>query len=526
MKNLRKIFLTLSLILTVVSIIISVYANTNSPDSHYVLYAAFECQPEPSDKVWTKEQLGIIDVLEYGNETHFWLHITVDLQKEPFPLQEEEPIFKYKNKFFRVSPFWVTPGSPAETAKLLQIPFLGVTVITWCITGVLYCKKKPENLALAGLVLLMTINFLNFPRVSASAAPRTDQLLVTKGSPYDTPCEPMPDNSTTDDYFNTTNPYAMGDPMDEVDDPEGDHPLYVLLFGDEEARAAIDWTACRYWFEKADEALIAEFGLDLRILGFEAWESNNGLVTMEELWYNLEENTAPHLGQWYDGEWWSNYADVIFGITAQNTPGDPYPIRGLAPPPKYIDQGRIFILLKWDSGWPWANDNLIQHEVSHLFYAPDHPKSYPDCCAMASHTHYQTFIWEDLHFWPVFSDVPCVLTSYIWCTTCHNLLSNYFNLYDNWNHMLVVRHGYPYAPRGKLSLLPKTYFIIAPDLITISVVSADPGYEFAYWLVDGQTKLASASITIFVDGKHTVAAYFQLVIKRGGGSKTALYETY
>jgi len=46
----------------------------------------------------------------------------------------------------------------------------------------------------------------------------------------------MPENYTTEDYLNTTNPYAdtIGplSPLDEVDDPEGANPIYALIFGD------------------------------------------------------------------------------------------------------------------------------------------------------------------------------------------------------------------------------------------------------------------------------------------------------
>lgn len=88
---------------------------------------------------------------------------------------------------------------------------------------------------------------------------------------------------------------------------------------------------------------------------------------------------------------------------------------------------------------------MAQHEISHLFYAVDH---YATCCIMASHTHYQTLIWED-KYWSVFAEVPCSLTSYFWCSACHDIIDTYKELYvyDPQSNILVVRIGptvYPY----------------------------------------------------------------------------------
>lgn len=93
------------------------------------------------------------------------------------------------------------------------------------------------------MLLLLAFTFQNVPRASKVSATGTEDLLVDYGLPEDVPREPMPENSTAEDYLNTTNPYSdFASPqgaLDEVDDPEGDHPVYVLIFGDEEERAII-----------------------------------------------------------------------------------------------------------------------------------------------------------------------------------------------------------------------------------------------------------------------------------------------
>jgi hypothetical protein len=88
------------------------------------------------------------------------------------------------------------------------------------------------------ILLLLALTFPSIPKVSATTA--EDLRRVTPALPDGVPREPMPENFTTEDYLNTTNPYsnlasAQG-ALDEVDDPEGSNPLYVLVFGDEEER--------------------------------------------------------------------------------------------------------------------------------------------------------------------------------------------------------------------------------------------------------------------------------------------------
>lgn len=253
--------------------------------------------------------------------------------------------------------------------------------------------------------------------------------------------EPLPTipENFTGDYLNTTNPQSnIVSPMsatDEIDDREGNHPLYVLVFGDEEERqnwrgfpgdefpfrSWIDWAKCQ--IERGDETLVT-FGIDIRILGFLEWNSDDSLTTMEDLWYDLESKTSQYLRQTYAGNGWSNYVDAIIGVTAQATPDEPN-IPGKSPGPAYLDQGRIFIVVKGQVYW--MDDNIVQHEISHLFYADDH---YFECCVMAGHKHSQTWIYEDGFLWWVFNDIPCTYTAYSWCAICANLINTNREMYQ------------------------------------------------------------------------------------------------
>lgn len=151
-----------------------------------------------------------------------------------------------------------------------------------------------------------------------------------------------PANDTVEDYLNTTNPYAQyseGGALSEIGQPEGCRPLYVLVFGDEEERATIryikwgwyvesyywdDWAAMQ--IERGDEALVAKFGIDIRILGFEEWDSDGNLI--DKLRYDDEDRLDLPPGEVIDLKFSTTFqgeiAYYIFGINGYNIKTD-YP---------------------------------------------------------------------------------------------------------------------------------------------------------------------------------------------------------
>jgi len=333
----------------------------------------------------------------------------------------------------------------------------------------------------------------------------------------------MPENFTTEDYLNTTNPYsnlasAQG-ALDEVDDPEGSNPLYVLVFGDEERRGmAFNWMEyATFQLERGDEALVANFGIDIRILGFLEWDSNDSIEYMDDpyewdLCDELLADKGHYLRTWYDGEWWSNYVDAIIGLTGQSTPADDPPTAGVAPSLNELNQGIIFVLLKW-LGY-WMDDNLVQHEVSHLYYAPDHPEPQPPapCCAMAYHPHFQSWIWEDGLWW-VFADIPCAYTAYSWCTNCHQTIQQNSGRYPLRTLTISASSG------GTTNPTPGTYIYGNGSSVTVTA-TAYTFYVFDYWLLDGSTYYQNP-ITVTMDSDHTLTAYFQY--SGGGGGCPYVY---
>ncbi|MDH5450831.1 MAG: hypothetical protein OEX77_08040 [Candidatus Bathyarchaeota archaeon] len=142
MKKIVQMALLSMAVLTVTYVSAVVYANADVGSNYYphryVLYAAFKYEADTPPTEWyAPEQLGIYDVIEYGQNGSSWLHIAVDKEREPFPLQSENPTFLYKDEFYTVSSFWVTPGLP-ENFKQWQIP-IGVALGTgWLFAGVLF----------------------------------------------------------------------------------------------------------------------------------------------------------------------------------------------------------------------------------------------------------------------------------------------------------------------------------------------------------------------------------------------------
>jgi hypothetical protein len=130
-------------VLTAIYASVVVYANVSS-NYDEVVYTAVRYESETPPAYWyTAEQLGIVEVIEYGENDSSWLHIRVDPEKEPFPLQHELPIFIYKDKFYQVSPLSATPSLP-ESVIQWQIPVGGALGAGWILSGVVTIKwRKP-----------------------------------------------------------------------------------------------------------------------------------------------------------------------------------------------------------------------------------------------------------------------------------------------------------------------------------------------------------------------------------------------
>jgi len=266
-------------------------------------------------------------------------------------------------------------------------------------------KKLAILLCLILLCPLITLAWTNSSKVSASMMP----LL---------PDELFKESNSTDETVGTTGI------SDEICKAEGANPVYVLVFGDEEERDVS--YICKFgWLmgwkdyaglqiERGDKALARDFGIDLRILDFLGWDSDDNKDTLSDLIVDLKEKTKHYIGTLYVGKYWWGYVDAIIGITTQYVTDS----AGRA----YL--GGNFAIIKWQTSFffdlSWADDNIVKHEVSHWFEAEDHKDG---CCLMATgHEHFQSIISEDGYYWLICENVVCGYTSNSWCTTCHNTI--------------------------------------------------------------------------------------------------------
>jgi hypothetical protein len=301
--------------------------------------------------------------------------------------------------------------------------------------------------------------------------------------------------------------------LEEVDQAESGHPLYVLVFGDEEERGVIrtigdghyTWDMyARLQIERGDESLVAKFGIDIRILGFLSWDSDDSKQWMDELWFDLENKTKQYLREPYHGEWWSNEVDAIIGITSQATPDDRRSGQSASPP--YLDQGKIYTLLRWQSYW--ADDNLVQHEISHLYYAPD---CLPDDCVMAdpSHKEWVSYILEDGFLFLILDNIPCCQAQNTWCPGCNSTIRQQAGRYP-----LQTLNIFVYPSGGWTDPRPDTYLYGNGTLVTVTAHATDYHHCFEKWLLDGVARFGNPITivmcrnTIFMTSKHDLGAHF------------------
>jgi hypothetical protein len=127
-----KACLALFAVLIVTYVRAVTYANTDSNSYgslRYVGYTADKYESDTPPAEWyTPEQLGICEICEYQDGA--WLAIGVDREREPFPLQEKQPIFMYKDKPYQVDAFWTTPAIGVTPTNIVAVvPGQGVVEI-------------------------------------------------------------------------------------------------------------------------------------------------------------------------------------------------------------------------------------------------------------------------------------------------------------------------------------------------------------------------------------------------------------
>lgn len=356
-------------------------------------------------------------------------------------------------------------------------------------------------------ILVAMLLLPTFTTTSTATTSTYYDLEAVPALPSTIPREPLPEDYVVDPELveNTTNPYAV-ESANEIVEEEGPYPIYVYLCIDEEesAKYPAESYAVLYalkQIERGDEALVANYGIDIRVLDYCKWESSDYLSYMGHLWQELHNFYGGLLGTWVNGKWWNGRVDAIIGITGQRT--SDY-CAGVASRPEHIDVGLSIVLLRWQAYW--SDDNLVQHEISHLFYANDHGYDDPECCAMAYHMHYLRFIWEDGKLFWVDCNVQCAYIRYFWCSRCINVMNIFSRLYvirATYQHTLILRQRELYNPLLLFSPIAQgVYGFTEPTPLEIS---ASPECSFASWRFNRQL-IPNNPIRIDVNGHCVLIA--------------------
>jgi len=228
----------------------------------------------------------------------------------------------------------------------------------------------------------------------------------------------------------TTNPYKdwyNGDPLNELTVTETYKRVDVVLALDEEAvdKWGIDYTV--RVVERADEALVHHYNIDLKIQEIITYESDDSIEWMnpdvaEYYGYpdapTLYEEAINMLQNRFDGE-----TEIIIAVTGQEVdPRDD--TAGLAPGYPIIRHNTL-VMVTFQVYF--FDDNLVQHEVAHCFCCDDHPEDVNVWCAMAR---YKELIYgwveeDGMYFGPYNSMVWRSILAYDWCEECDEKLRNY-----------------------------------------------------------------------------------------------------
>ena len=135
----------------------------------------------------------------------------------------------------------------------------------------------------------------------------------------------------------------------------------VVVAADEEFRSAHpnwkEWT--EYYIEHIDDYFIQEFGIDFVVVSFVEYVSNDSLTEPYDLFYEMQKKVD------------KNDANIVVAFSKQYTGR----IGGLGEL-----KGDDVIIFE-DS--PSYIDNVIQHELSHLFGALDHNRGITNYCVMS-----------------------------------------------------------------------------------------------------------------------------------------------
>jgi len=192
----------------------------------------------------------------------------------------------------------------------------------------------------------------------------------------------------------------------------------VLVAYDEEWESTAVWayaysarTLAHIIISSVSDRFYSEFYIDFYPIAYVFWDSDdnpaNEDVMIDEVVRETDFETGMRIG-YYE-------IDVLFAFTDQKIPS----CWGYAD----SELGVVLVRHAYPDGVGQATDNALQHELSHLYNAPDEYVKDLDC-VMNGYPYYIDF--------PYFYEVPTALTTTNWCEGCLATISANT---DNWGRL-------------------------------------------------------------------------------------------
>jgi hypothetical protein len=149
--------------------------------------------------------------------------------------------------------------------------------------------------------------------------------------------------------------------------------------------------SCRFW---------NTFSVHFEAVAFTTWDSYDNPLSYAEMIYELHNDTGFESGM----QWGSATVNILVGFTNQEIPGA-YGVANRSAGVVLV--GEIYSI----GGSAQWTDNVLQHEMSHLYEAPEH--DHPDLDCIMNNYRVQT---------PWLSWVPICFLTENWCDGCVNVI--------------------------------------------------------------------------------------------------------
>jgi hypothetical protein len=207
-----------------------------------------------------------------------------------------------------------------------------------------------------------------------------------------------------------------------------DYFSWVTVAADEEFQKIEYWVptpeflgwkdAAENIIERGDNALMEKIGLNLIVHEWLTWESGDGIRFINE----LLNRAIDQIG------WKPARGRMLVVFTNQkdlNRAG-------------YALRSQHAVIVKPQAYW--ADDNLLQHEVSHIVGARDHPIDQDIDCVMSYYLTPVGVIYEDGWWFLVYRDVPRGYVTEEYCSDCYPLMWGNVTLRNHIQFQGAVSH--------------------------------------------------------------------------------------